>query len=87
MGQGGANCTMSMPSFIQSLMTYVENLSERHACKIFNVETNEYVFRTVPLLLSEMYTALQETDVRVLQLCYVEGDAARARSSAVRWTR
>ncbi len=63
-------------SHFQPLITYVEDVSELHACKIFNVETNKHVFHNFPLLWSKMYTALQETDLRVLQLCYVEGDAA-----------
>ena len=75
-GQGGTNCTLSMPTFVPSVLTYMGDLSVRHASKIFNAEMNEYIFRNIPVLTPEMYTALQETDVRVLQLSYMEGDAA-----------
>jgi hypothetical protein len=81
-GQGGGTATLSTKTFIPSVMTYMEDLSVRHAVKIFNAETNEHVFCNVPVLQPEMYTALQETDVRVLQLCYVEGDAASRKTFA-----
>ena len=65
-GQGGTNCTLSMPTFVPSVLTYMGDLSVRHASKIFNAEMNEYIFRNIPPLTPEMYTALQEMDVRVL---------------------
>jgi hypothetical protein len=54
----------------------MENLSVRHASKKFNEENNEHVYRTILVLETEMYNALQEIDVPVLQLSHIEGDAA-----------
>ncbi len=66
-GQGGTISTLSLNTFIPSVLTYLEsileNLSVQHSSRIICPMTQEHVFCNITVIQTEMYNALQEIDV------------------------